>query len=205
MKNIITIQHTQAEHHVTKMVGGNTNWSLTEIGKNQAQNIGKNIKDIKKKKKSIIYSSDLLRTKQTAEIINEHLNLEIIYRQELREINVGEAEGKSTDWYNQNCMPRNNMPLVQYRPFPSGETFEEVYNRIAPIVNEIIDIEYENIIIVGHGLALIMFLLQWLKIPVGFMENIAFEAKAGNVSFFSIWENKRMLNKWNITSFMENK
>jgi len=50
-----------------------------------------------------------------------------------------------------------------------------------------------------------MFLFQWLKIPVEYIENIAFEAEAGNVSFYSIWENKRMLNKWNITSFMDNK
>jgi probable phosphoglycerate mutase len=97
MKNIITVQHTQAEHHVTKMVGGNTDWPLTELGKEQAHNIGKNIKDLLENKKRIIYSSDLLRTKQTAEIINQYLGSEIIYRQDLREINVGEAKGKSND------------------------------------------------------------------------------------------------------------
>jgi probable phosphoglycerate mutase len=94
--------------------------------------------------------------------------------------------------------------LVQYRAFPNAETFEEVYNRVSPVVNEIINNEYENIIIVGHGLALVMFLLQWLKMPVGCLENIAFKASAGGVSFYSIWENKRMLNEYNITSYMNN-
>jgi broad specificity phosphatase PhoE len=92
--------------------------------------------------------------------------------------------------------------LVQYRSFPNAETFEEVYNKVSPVIHEIINNKYENIIIVGHGLALVMFLLQWLKMPVGCLENIAFEASSGGVSFYSIWENKRMLNKYNITSYM---
>ena len=183
------------------MIGGNTDWPLTNLGKEHAHNIGKNIKELFKDKKCIIYSSDLLRTKQTAEIINEYLNFDIIYRQVLREINVGEAKGKSNDWHKQNCAPRENIPFVKYRAFPSAETFEDVYNRTASIIEELLKIEYENIIVVGHDLALITFLLQWLKLPVDCLENIAFKTSAGGVSFYSIWENKRMLNEYNITSF----
>jgi probable phosphoglycerate mutase len=204
MKNVITIQHTEAEHHVSGMIGGNTDWALTETGKKQAHNIGKNIKELIKTESAIIYSSDLLRARQTAEIINEYLNLKIIFREELREGNVGEAKGKSRDWYKQNCLPKENIPLNVYRAFPSAETFEDIYNRVGPIIDEIINSEYEDIIVVGHCGTLVMFLFQWLKIPVEYIENIAFEAKAGNVSFYSIWENKRMLNKWNVTSFMDN-
>jgi probable phosphoglycerate mutase len=204
MKNIITIQHTQSEQHINGMIGGNTDWPLTETGKEQAHNIGKNLKNLIKVEKCIIYSSDLLRTKQTAEIINEYFNLEIIYRQELREINMGEAKGKSKDWYNQNCKPKENIPLAYYRPFPTAETFEELYNRIAPILDEVLSSKYENIIIVGHGGGLTMFLFQWLRIPVESMENIAFEASSGGVSFLSLRENKRMLNKYNVTSYKDN-
>lgn len=205
MKNIITIQHTQAEHHVKKMVGGDTDWSLTELGKEQANNIGKNIKKfINYDNKSIMYSSDLLRAKQTAEIVNKHLRLDIIYRQKLREIAMGEAKGKSKEWHDQNCASKDNIPLIKYRPFPNAETFEEVYNRVFPIIDEIINNDYENILIVGHGLALLMFFLQWLKIPVENLENTAFDISSGGVSFYSIWENKRMLKKYNITSYMNN-
>ena len=203
MKNIITVQHTQAEHHVTKMVGGNTDWSLTELGKEKAHNIGRNIKNLLKNKNGIMYSSDLLRAKQTAQILNEYLNLEIVYKQDLREINVGESKGKSKEWYGQNCTPKENIPLIKYRAFPSAETFEDVYNRTYAIVEEIVNNEYENNIVVGHGCALIMFFLQWLKLPVSIMENTAFSMPAGSVSFYSIWENKRMLNNYNITSYME--
>ncbi len=37
MKNIITIQHTQAIHHTNGMIGSWTNWDLTNHGKNQAE------------------------------------------------------------------------------------------------------------------------------------------------------------------------
>jgi broad specificity phosphatase PhoE len=42
-ENIITIQHTQVEHHVKKMVGGDTDWPLTDFGKEQAHKIGKKL------------------------------------------------------------------------------------------------------------------------------------------------------------------
>lgn len=41
MKNIITVQHTQSVHHTNGMVGSWTDWELTEIGKQQADNIGR--------------------------------------------------------------------------------------------------------------------------------------------------------------------
>jgi broad specificity phosphatase PhoE len=185
------------------MIGGNTDWPLTELGKKQAHNIGRNLKNVIENGNNIIYSSDQLRTKQTAEIVNEYFNLEIIYKPELREINVGEAKGKTREWHKENCAPRENIPPAHYRPFPSAETLEEVYIRVGPIINEIINIEYDTVLVVGHGLSLIMFLLQWLKIPVESMEHIAFEASAGGVSFLSMWENRRMLKKYNITSYME--
>ena len=44
MKHIITIQHTQSVHHTNGMVGSWTDWDLTELGKKQADNIGRKLK-----------------------------------------------------------------------------------------------------------------------------------------------------------------
>jgi probable phosphoglycerate mutase len=33
MKTIITIQHTQAVHHLNGMIGSWTDWELTDVGK----------------------------------------------------------------------------------------------------------------------------------------------------------------------------
>ena len=45
MKHINTIQHTQSVHHTNGMVGSWTDWDLTDLGRNQADRIGKKLKD----------------------------------------------------------------------------------------------------------------------------------------------------------------
>ena len=70
-ENIFTVQHTQSVHHTNGMVGSWTDWDLTELGKQQADNIGRNLKAELEGKGFIMYSSDLLRAKQTAEIVLE--------------------------------------------------------------------------------------------------------------------------------------
>ena len=72
-----------------------------------------------------------------------------------------------------------------------------------PIIDEVLNNEYEHIIIVGHGLALLMFHLQWLKIPVNCLEYSAYSLSAGGISSYSIWENKRMLNEYQNTLYMK--
>lgn len=74
MKHIITVQHTQSIHHINGMVGSWTDWDLTELGKNQADCIGKRLKEELEGKKAIMFSSDLKRAKQTAEEIYEQIS-----------------------------------------------------------------------------------------------------------------------------------
>ena len=72
MKTIITIQHTQSVHHTNGMIGSWTDWELSELGVNQAKNIGEKLKAELEGKEFVMYSSDLLRAKQTAEIVGKY-------------------------------------------------------------------------------------------------------------------------------------
>ena len=89
MKTIITIQHTQSVHHTNGMVGSWTDWELSELGVQQANRIGEKLKAELSGKKFVMYSSDLLRAKQTAENVGKYLGLTPILRTELRERNLG--------------------------------------------------------------------------------------------------------------------
>lgn len=80
MKNIITVQHTQSVHHTNGMVGSWTDWELSELGIKQANLIGERLKKELSGQSFVMYSSDLLRAKQTAENIGKHLNLSPILR-----------------------------------------------------------------------------------------------------------------------------
>ena len=95
MKTILTIQHTQSIHHTNGMVGSWTDWKLSEEGILQAKKIGEKLKTELAEKKLVMYSSDLLRAKQTAEIVGGYLGLTPVLRTELRERNLGRCCGKS--------------------------------------------------------------------------------------------------------------
>lgn len=97
-KKIITIQHPQSEQHVNRMIGSWGNWDLTEIGIVQAHNIGKHLATEIGDDKYHIYSSDLLRTKHTSEIVSSYLNTSPIYDNRIREFYFGEAVGQSKEW-----------------------------------------------------------------------------------------------------------
>ena len=43
MKNSIIIQHTQSIHHTNGMIGSWTDWELTDLGKEQADNSGRKL------------------------------------------------------------------------------------------------------------------------------------------------------------------
>ena len=65
---------------------------LTEVGVGMAQEAAK---ALKAKSIDLIFASDVLRAKQTAEIVAKALGIEIIFDERLREINFGSFNGKN--------------------------------------------------------------------------------------------------------------
>lgn len=100
MRQIIVVQHCQSEHHINEMSGGWTDTPLTNLGQEQAHLVGLRISGIIGDENYTLYSSDLLRAKQTAEIIAKHINVNIIEDKGLREINTGVALTKQKNGLN---------------------------------------------------------------------------------------------------------
>ena len=184
MKNIITVQHTQSVHHTNGMVGSWTDWDLTEFGKNQADNIGKNLKEELADKKVIMYSSDLKRAKQTADEIAKYLGVEPILRQELRERNLGKCCGKSVQWLRENI--ECDEVTVDDRLFSDGESRRDAWNRLKPFYDEVMESDAENIIIVSHGDLLSLWNLMYLGLDVESFYKVDIHGPAGGVSHMSV-------------------
>ena len=200
MKNIITVQHTQSLHHVNGMVGSWTDWELSPLGKTQAENIGKNL-SAELSEKYVIYSSDLLRAKETAEIVSKYLGAAPILKTELRERNLGEAVGKSVQWLRKNMEKPERT--VDDRLFPSAESRRDEWNRLKPFFDEIASNSEENIIIVSHGDLLSVFNAMWLGLPVESLEKTELFGVSGGVSFlFENSDGKRFIKKLSDTSYM---
>lgn len=188
MKHIITIQHTQSVHHTNGMVGSWTDWELTELGKKQADKIWKKLSEelgeSLKDERLVLYSSDLLRAKQTAESVAKHFGITPIFKQELRERNLGKCCGKSVQWLRENieCPEKT----VDDRLFSDGESKRDAWNRLKPFFDSIISDNDKNIIIVSHGDLLSLFNAMVLRMPVESLNNGDIHGLAGGVSHFIV-------------------
>lgn len=201
MKTIITIQHTQSVHHTNGMVGSWTDWELSELGVQQAKRIGEKLKAELSDKKFVMYSSDLLRAKQTAEIVGGYLGLAPILRTELRERNLGRCCGKSVQWLRENQEMQEKT--IDDRLFPDAESHRDEWNRLQPFFHEIMTGDEDNLILVSHGDLLSVFNVMFLGLDVETLNKSELFEFAGGVSFMYVNdEGKRIIRKLSDMSFV---
>ena len=202
MKQIITIQHTQSIHHTNGMVGSWTDWDLSDLGVQQAERIGEKLAAEIGGKPFVMYASDLLRAKHTADIVGKHLGLEPVLRSELRERNLGKCVGKSVQWLRENIEVQEKT--IDDRMFSDAESRRDTWNRLLPFFEEIMSNDEENIIIVSHGDLLSIFNAMWLKLPAEALNGIDLFGLAGGVSWmFENNEGKRMIRRLSDLSYMK--
>ena len=201
MKTIITIQHTQSIHHTNGMVGSWTDWDLSELGVQQAWKIGEKLKKELAGKKFKMYSSDLKRAKQTADIVGECLGIYPVLKSELRERNLGRCCGQSVNWLRENL--ENQEKTIDDRLFSDAESRRDEWNRLKLFFDEIMRNEEENIIIVSHGDLLSVFNSMFLGLNVESLNQSEIFGLAGGVSF--MYENddgKRFIKRISDTSYI---
>lgn len=183
MARIILVQHCQSEHHVNGLSGGWTDTSLTELGRRQAEIIGRKLRDGLNSSEYVLYSSDLLRASQTAEIIGELLGLEVNINKELREINTGDAAGKTKEWARANRNPRTGSSFdLDYQEFQNGETWRQFFRRVCECLELICETNEKNLLIVTHGGTLAYIIAWWLKFSEQMLGTTYFSASPASIS-----------------------
>lgn len=201
MKTIITIQHTQSVHHTNGMVGSWTDWELSELGVVQAEKIGEKLKAELSGRNFVMYSSDLLRAKQTAEHVGKHLGLEPVLKTELRERNLGKCCGKSVQWLRENLECQEKT--VDDRLFSDAESRRDTWNRLKPLFEELMANEEENIILVSHGDLLSVFNAMFLGLDVEDLNTCDMFGLSGGVSYmFLNDEGKRIVKRLSDMSYL---
>lgn len=201
MKTIITIQHTQSVHHTNGMVGSWTDWELSELGVAQAEKIGEKLKAELSGRTFVMYSSDLLRAKQTAEHVGKHLGIEPILKTELRERNLGKCCGKSVQWLRENLECQEKT--IDDRLFSDAESRRDEWNRLKPFFEEIMANDEENIILVSHGDLLSVFNAMFLGLDVESMNTCEMFGLSGGVSYMFVNdEGKRFVKRMSDMAYL---
>ncbi len=183
------------------MVGSWTDWELTDWGKEQADRIGQKLKEELSGRKPVMYSSDLLRAKQTAEQVGKYLELKPILRKELRERNLGKCCGKSVQWLRENLEQQGKT--IDDRLFSDAESRRDEWNRLKPFFHEIMESDEENILIVSHGDLLSVFNAMFLGLSVEALDECDLFGLAGGVSYMFVNDQgKRVVKRLSDMSYL---
>ena len=202
MKTIITIQHTQSVHHTNGMVGSWTDWDLTDLGKAQAENIGRNLRAETGNQDFVLYSSDLRRAQQTAAIVARYFGISPILKPALRERNLGKSCGKSVQWLRANieCQERT----VDDKMFHDAESRRDVYDRLRPFFDEMTANPCPQIMIVSHGDLLSVLNIMLLGLPAESLNRFELSGLAGGVSHILLQDDgKTVFKRMSDMSYIE--
>jgi probable phosphoglycerate mutase len=144
---------------------GQIDLPLAHDGLRQAQALARALRD---RKIGAIYSSDLLRTRQTAEIIAGEAGIHVIESRGLREISLGNWEGLSrsevTTSFSEQYAARGN-DIVNYR-IPGGESFADCRLRALAAWEQILNCESDHIVVVSHAGINRLLLCHLLGMPI---------------------------------------
>ena len=163
---IYIVRHGQTEWNLLGKTQGHGNSNLTPKGIEQAELLADSMT---KYPIDYIYSSDLGRAYQTAEIIGNKLNIEVEKTEALREMNFGTWEGRiikdiieeDPELYK---MWRNEPHLAK---IPQGETLSQIKERTDAFIKEINEkYDGKHIVLVTHSLCARIMLLSFLDSDV---------------------------------------
>ena len=139
------VRHGESEGNAARVFTGQSDSPLTPRGRRQAEAIADELSTVKFDR---IVTSDLSRTRDTAEAIAKRQGLTVEEFPELREIDVGERTGKGFD----ETAGLPDWKEDGFVAWPRGETLDQVLRRVIGIVARLTrESPGKTILVVGHG------------------------------------------------------
>ena len=155
-KTLYFVRHGQSVYNKMNILQGQIDSPLSDEGEEQAKKVAPRFKKLDVKH---IAHSPLLRAKQTANIINEQLNLPMSEWNNIREMSFGNWqhekkyeywEGFRHDFYEHGTPP------------PGGESRDGFYRRVeGEVLNICNSIDESPILVVCHGMVIRVLLGYW--------------------------------------------
>lgn len=183
MQEIFLVTHPQSTHHVDGLVGGWFDSELTDLGHKQAELIA--LETARHVDSSTeLFSSDLLRTRQTADAIARQLNVKPRFLRGLREKSYGEAGGKPDAWLRERFIapPRYGERLRHDEGIVGAEIKWDWVQRVYSAMDDISWSVGQRKIIVTHGGSAQFVIAHWIGMPVESLTNVGFHLDSGSIT-----------------------
>ncbi len=138
-----TIYQTEKKDLIYPLKESIESIGLTNNGKKMIEDV---IPIVKELSIDIIYASDFKRTRETAEIISNSLNIKCFFTDQLRDVNLGVYEGKIKQLFYSDYP--NFLKDFNTRPL-EGESLNDVKERMTDFIKTLNN--NQNILIISHA------------------------------------------------------
>jgi len=146
---LLLVRHGETNWNRERRFQGHADPPLNGTGREQARTLAD---ELAGEGIEFVYTSDLARARETAEIVAERLGAGIVALQALREIDVGEWEGLT--WPEiEDRYPEGARAWREHGfGWTSGETYDQLGERVVPALRRIAaDHPSQRVLVVGHG------------------------------------------------------
>jgi broad specificity phosphatase PhoE len=145
---LLLVRHGETEWNRDGRWQGHSDTPLNEAGREQARRLAVDIRDV-----DAVYSSDLARARETAEILANPLGLEVQTDARLRERGFGAWEGKTSAEIETEFSDQHARWLAGEAPGAAdAEPFADFAARVQAFVEDLL-VRHpdENVLVVTHG------------------------------------------------------
>ena len=151
MKKLYFVRHGQTEWNAIARMQGQWNSDLSALGRAQAQVSGQ---VLSKFPIDAMYASPLDRTRQTAEIVTQHVDLPVTFDERIMEWDCGDWSGYLYAEVREKWKPEwdaYQADVFHYRG-PNCENYPDMFDRARPFLAEVLDTPHAHVAIVSHGM-----------------------------------------------------
>jgi broad specificity phosphatase PhoE len=192
---LLLVRHGVTQYNTDRIFMGHDPVPLSPAGRRQVERLAERLCGMPPTR---MVSSDILRTRESAEILAAQLGLPFETSAELREVDVGRAKGLSyrdaaERW------PDVFDPSGEAR-FPGGESFAEVADRATAYLRSAVLDDPGRVLVVTHGGVVRGVMARLLGLPLGSVAGFLIDN--ASLSIFRVDDGVANLVTWNDTAHL---
>ena len=149
----VLVRHGETDLNARRIFQGYGDIPLSNLGRRQADRVAERLANMPV---DVFYSSDILRTMQTAEAISQRLGMAPIPCEGLREWHVGVWEGKRAEEFDAH-LAAIGAHIVSYVPEGGESQLQTQARMVAQMQSFTAQHAGETVLCVSHGRAIDMF------------------------------------------------
>lgn len=185
MRDLYVVTRPEATHDVDDLVGGWSDVQLTERGHRHAADVANRLRELVPQGAPVeVFTSDLLRARQTAWAAGEVLGVEPVRLHGLRERCHGVADGRPRAWLDDHTAPppEGSGRLEHDEGVDGAETRLTWATRVYRAVDRILASACPHQVVVTHGGSLSYVVAAWLGVPLAATGRLAFRSRPGGIT-----------------------